>query len=128
VVKRPGLVDDLQRLHRVTVAGPITLTTLLNALQLGFKTLALEKRSSEVWTVLSAVKTEFGKFGDILAKTRDTLERAAKNIEQAETRSRVMQRKLKGVDELPEKDAIELLGLNDSKVDPLDDDDTPANT
>jgi DNA recombination protein RmuC len=128
VVKRPGLVDDLQRLHRVTVAGPITLTTLLNALQLGFKTLALEKRSSEVWTVLSAVKTEFGKFGDILAKTRDTLERAAKNIEQAETRSRVMQRKLKGVDELPEKDAIDLLGLNDSKVDPLDDDDAPANT
>ncbi|MGV3469587.1 DNA recombination protein RmuC, partial [Limnobacter sp.] len=98
-----------------------------NALQLGFKTLALEKRSSEVWTVLSAVKTEFGKFGDILAKTRDTLERAAKNIEQAETRSRVMQRKLKGVDELPEKDAIDLLGLNDGKVDPLDDDDTPTN-
>ena len=127
VVKRPGLVDDLQRLHRVTVAGPITLTTLLNALQLGFKTLALEKRSSEVWTVLSAVKTEFGKFGDILAKTRDTLERAAKNIEQAETRSRVMQKKLKGVDELPEKDAIELLGLNDGKVDLLDDDDAPAN-
>ncbi len=117
VVKRPGLVDDLQRLYRVTVAGPITLTTLLNALQLGFKTLALEKRSSEVWTVLSAVKTEFGKFGDILAKTRDTLERAAKNIENAEVRSRVMQRKLKGVDELPEKDAISLLGLSQDQDD-----------
>jgi DNA recombination protein RmuC len=124
VVKRPGLVDDLQRLHRVTVAGPITLTTLLNALQLGFKTLALEKRSSEVWTVLSAVKTEFGKFGDILAKTRDTLERAAKNIEHAEVRSRVMQRKLKGVDELPEKDAINLLGLSPDR----DDDDQPEQT
>ncbi len=121
VVKRPGLVDDLQRLYRVTVAGPITLTTLLNALQLGFKTLALEKRSSEVWTVLSAVKTEFGKFGDILAKTRDTLERAAKNIEHAEVRSRVMQRKLKGVDELPEKDAISLLGLSQDQ-----DDDEPT--
>ncbi|HEX4879926.1 MAG TPA: DNA recombination protein RmuC [Limnobacter sp.] len=114
VVKRPGLVDDLQRLHRVTVAGPVTLTTLLNALQLGFKTLALEKRSSEVWTILSAVKTEFGKFGDVLAKTKETLERAAKNIESAETRSRQMQRKLKGVDELPEKDAMTLLGLTDT--------------
>lgn len=127
VVKRPGLVDDLQCLHRVTVAGPITLTTLLNALQLGFKTLALEKRSSEVWTVLSAVKTEFGKFGDILAKTRDTLEKAAKNIEGAEVRSRAMQRKLKGVDELPEKDAMNLLGLTDTKVDLLDDE-SPTNT
>lgn len=112
VVKRPGLVDDLQRLHRVTVAGPSTLTTLLNALQLGFKTLALEKRSSEVWTILSAVKTEFGKFGDVLAKTKETLERAAKNIESAETRSRVMQRKLKGMDELPAAQALDLLGLS----------------
>lgn len=117
IVKRPGLVDDLQRLHRVTVAGPVTLTTLLNALQLGFKTLALEKRSSEVWTVLSAVKTEFGKFGDILAKTRDTLERAAKNIEQAETRSRVMQKKLKGMDDLPEQDALKMLGISDEPDD-----------
>lgn len=115
VVKRPGLVDDLQRLHRVTVAGPVTLTTLLNALQLGFKTLALEKRSSEVWTVLSAVKTEFGKFGDVLAKTKETLERAAKNIESAETRSRQMQRKLKGVDELPEQEAMNLLGINSTE-------------
>ncbi|MCQ8895893.1 DNA recombination protein RmuC [Limnobacter humi] len=111
VVKRPGLVDELQRVHRVTVAGPITLTTLLNALQLGFKTLALEKRSSEVWTILSAVKTEFGKFGDVLAKTKDTLERAARNIEGAEQRSRVMQRKLKGLDMLPEQEAIQILGV-----------------
>lgn len=113
VVKRPGLVDDLQRQHRVTVAGPITLSTLLNALQLGFKTLALEKRSSEVWTVLSAVKTEFGKFGDVLAKTKETLERAAKNIEQAETRSRVMQRKLKGMDDLPVQQAGLVLGIQE---------------
>lgn len=111
VVKRPGLVDDLQRLHRVTVAGPVTLTTLLNALQLGFKTLALEKRSSEVWQVLSAVKTEFNKFGDILAKTKRTLENAAKNIESAETRTRQMQRKLKTVDELPADQSRDLLGL-----------------
>lgn len=117
VVKRPGLVDDLQRMYRVTVAGPITLTTLLNALQLGFKTLALEKRSSEVWTVLSAVKTEFGKFGDILAKTKETLERAAKNIEQAETRSRVMQKKLKGMDDLPEQQASLVLGTQEDMRD-----------
>jgi DNA recombination protein RmuC len=119
VVKRPGLVDDLQRQHRVTVAGPITLSTLLNALQLGFKTLALEKRSSEVWTVLSAVKTEFGKFGDVLAKTKETLERAAKNIEQAETRSRVMQRKLKGMDDLPVQEASLLLGTQEEADDEL---------
>jgi DNA recombination protein RmuC len=90
IVKRAGLVDTLQREYRVTVAGPVTLTALLNALQMGFRTLALEKRSSEVWTVLGAVKTEFAKFGDVLAKTRDTLERAARNIESAETRSRAM--------------------------------------
>lgn len=112
VVKRPGLVDDLQRLHRVTVAGPVTLTTLLNALQLGFKTLALEKRSSEVWQVLSAVKTEFNKFGDVLAKTKRTLETAAKNIESAETRTRQMQRKLKTVDQLPSEQSRDLLGID----------------
>ena len=117
VVKRPGLVDDLQRQYRVTVAGPITLTTLLNALQLGFKTLALEQRSSEVWTLLSAVKTEFSKFGDVLAKTKETLERAAKNIESAEVRTRAMHRKLKGIDQLPEPNAQALLGLNDNLMD-----------
>lgn len=111
IVKRPGLVDDLQRLHRVTVAGPVTLATLLNALQLGFKTLALEKRSSEVWQVLSAVKTEFGKFGEVLAKTKKNLEMAARSIESAETRTRQMQRKLKSVDELPAEQSKELLGL-----------------
>lgn len=123
VVKRPGLVDELQRVHRVTVAGPVTLNTVLNALQLGFKTLALEKRSSEVWQVLSAVKTEFGKFGDILAKTKDTLARAAKNLEAAETRSRVMQRKLKSVDELPDAQSVQLLGLADLVEDAFDADD-----
>ncbi|MGN8554911.1 UNVERIFIED_CONTAM: DNA recombination protein RmuC, partial [Microbacterium sp. SLM126] len=83
VLRRPGLTDLLQRDFRVTVAGPTTLTALLNSLQMGFRTLALEKRSSEVWEVLGAVKTEFGKFGEVLAKTRDTLVRAARNIEQA---------------------------------------------
>lgn len=110
VMRRPGLADDLQRQHRVSIAGPSTLSALLNSLQMGFRTLALEKRSSEVWQVLGAVKTEFGKFGDVLAATRNTLERAAKNIENAEMRSRQMSRKLKSVEALPSDAARKLLG------------------
>jgi DNA recombination protein RmuC len=110
VMRRPGLADDLQRALRVTIAGPSTLTALLNSLQMGFRTLALEKRSSEVWQVLGAVKTEFGKFGDVLAATKTTLERAAKNIENAEVRSRQMARKLKSVEALPSEAAQLMLG------------------
>lgn len=110
VLRRPGLTDLLQRNYRVTVAGPTTLTALLNSLQMGFRTLALEKRSSEVWEVLGAVKTEFGKFGEVLAKTRDTLVRAARNIEQAEVRTRQMERKLRNVEALPGDLAEQLLG------------------
>jgi DNA recombination protein RmuC len=110
VMRRPGLADDLQRVHRVSIAGPSTLSALLNSLQMGFRTLALEKRSSEVWQVLGAVKTEFAKFGDVLSATRLTLERAAKNIESAETRSRQMARKLKSVEALPSEAAQMLLG------------------
>jgi len=110
VMRRPGLADDLQRTLRVTIAGPSTLSALLNSLQMGFRTLALEKRSSEVWQVLGAVKTEFGKFGDVLAATKLTLERAAKNIENAEVRSRQMARKLKSVEALPSEAAQLLLG------------------
>jgi DNA recombination protein RmuC len=110
VMRRPGLADDLQRGLRVTIAGPSTLSALLNSLQMGFRTLALEKRSSEVWQVLGAVKTEFGKFGDVLAQTKLTLERAAKNIESAEVRSRQMARKLKSVEALPSEAAQLMLG------------------
>lgn len=110
VMRRPGLADELQRAHRVSIAGPSTLSALLNSLQMGFRTLALEKRSSEVWQVLGAVKTEFGKFGDVLAATKATLERAAKNIESAEVRSRQMARKLKSVEALPTEAAQLLLG------------------
>ena len=110
VMRRPGLADELQRVCRVSIAGPSTLSALLNSLQMGFRTLALEKRSSEVWQVLGAVKTEFGKFGDVLAATKTTLERAAKNIEQAETRTRQMTRKLKSVEALPSETAQLLLG------------------
>jgi DNA recombination protein RmuC len=110
VMRRPGLADELQRLYRISIAGPSTLSALLNSLQMGFRTLALEKRSSEVWQVLGAVKTEFGKFGDVLAATKLTLERAAKNIDQAEVRSRQMARKLKSVEALPSEAAQRLLG------------------
>jgi DNA recombination protein RmuC len=120
VMRRPGLADDLQRTFRVSIAGPSTLSALLNSLQMGFRTLALEKRSSEVWQVLGAVKTEFGKFGDVLAATKATLERATRNIEQAETRSRQMTRKLKSVEALPTETAQQLLGA-DPVGDLLDD-------
>jgi DNA recombination protein RmuC len=110
VMRRPGLADEVQRVHRVSIAGPSTLSAILNSLQMGFRTLALEKRSSEVWQVLGAVKTEFGKFGDVLAATRTTLERAARNIENAEMRSRQMSRKLKSVEALPGEAAQLLLG------------------
>lgn len=110
ILRRPGLTDLLQRDYRVTIAGPTTLTALLNSLQMGFRTLAIEKRSSEVWQVLGAVKTEFGKFGDVLAKTKSQLETVTRSIEQAEVRTRVMNRKLRDVEALPGEQATGLLG------------------
>jgi DNA recombination protein RmuC len=110
VLRRPGLTDTLQRDYRVTIAGPTTLTALLNSLQMGFRTLAIEKRSSEVWQVLGAVKTEFGKFGDVLAKTKSQLETVTRSIEAAETRTRMMNRKLRDVEALPGEQASGLLG------------------
>ena len=110
VMRRPGLADDLQRSLRVSIAGPSTLSAILNSLQMGFRTLALEQRSSEVWQVLGAVKTEFGKFGDVLTQTKVALERAAKNIEKAEVRSRQMVRQLKSVEALPSEAAQLMLG------------------
>ena len=110
VLRRPGLTDTLQRDYRVTIAGPTTLTALLNSLQMGFRTLAIEKRSSEVWQVLGAVKTEFGKFGDVLANTKRQLETVTRSIEAAETRTRMMNRKLRDVEALPGEQASGLLG------------------
>jgi DNA recombination protein RmuC len=118
VMRRPGLADDLQRTLRVSIAGPSTLSAILNSLQMGFRTLALEKRSSEVWQVLGAVKTEFGKFGTVLNKTRLTLEAAAKNIESAEVRSRQMARKLKSVEALPSETAELMLGTESADSEP----------
>jgi DNA recombination protein RmuC len=109
VLRRPGLIEVLQREHRVTLAGPTTLMAMLNSLQMGFRTLALEKRSSEVWQVLGAVKTEFNKFGDVLAKVRDQTQTVLNTLDKAQTRSNVMNRALKRVEALPEPEAARLL-------------------
>ena len=102
-LRRPGLMESLQREYRVTLAGPTTLLATLSSLQMGFRTLALEKRSAEVWEVLGAVKTEFGKFGEVLAKTKKKLDEASSTIEQAQTRTNVMTRRLKSVEALSEQ-------------------------
>jgi DNA recombination protein RmuC len=94
VLRRPGLVEMLQRQYRIIVAGPTTIWAILNSLQMGFRTLAIEKRSSEVWTILSTVKTEFGKFGDLLDKTHKKLQEASNTIEDAAAKSRTIERKL----------------------------------
>jgi DNA recombination protein RmuC len=108
-VSRPGLADALQRDFRVTLAGPTTLSAMLNSLQLGFRTLAIEKRSTEVWRVLGAVKTEFGRFGEILAKTRERLDAVGKTLEDAGRKSTTIARKLRDVEALPEAEADRLL-------------------
>jgi DNA recombination protein RmuC len=114
ILRRPGLADAVQRDFRVAMMGPTTLGAILNALQMGFRTLAIQKRSSEVWEVLGAVKTEFGKFGDVLDKVEKKLHEASGTVEQAKTRTRQMERKLKDVQELPPEDSARLLGPIDA--------------
>lgn len=110
-IRRPGLFDWLQRECRVTLVSPTTLTAILNSLQMGFRTLAIEKRSSEVWMVLGAVKAEFGKFGEVLAKTKKKLDEARNTIDAAEVRSRAIDRQLRQVEALPtEESALLLVG------------------
>jgi DNA recombination protein RmuC len=101
VLRQPGLCDYLQRELRIVVTGPTTLAALLNSLQMGFRTLAIEKRSSEVWELLGTVKTEFGRFGDVLAKTKKKLQEASTSIDNAEVRTRAIERKLRKVQEIP---------------------------
>ncbi|MEI7783584.1 MAG: DNA recombination protein RmuC, partial [Betaproteobacteria bacterium] len=109
VLRRPGLVESLQRECRVVIAGPTTLLAMLNSLQMGFRTLALEKRSSEVWQVLGAVKTEFGKFGDVLARVKAQTQTVLNTLDSAEQRSRVMGRALKQGQALPQEQTRLLL-------------------
>ena len=115
-LRRPGLMEALQREHRVTLAGPTTLLATLNSLQMGFRTLALEKRSTEVWEVLGAVKTEFSKFGEVLAKTKKKLDEASNTIDQAQTRTNAMTRKLKSVEALSEPRTRSLLPGADAEL------------
>ncbi len=110
VLRRPGLMQSLQSEHRIVLAGPTTLLAMLNSLQMGFRTLALERRSAEVWEVLGAVKTEFAKFGTVLEKTRKKLQEASNTIDIAEVRQRALTRKLRDVEALPESAAEALLG------------------
>jgi len=117
VIRRPGLVDLLQREHRVVVAGPTTVTALLNSLQMGFRTLAIEKRSSEVWSVLGAVKSEFGKFAGILEKAEKQIHTVGKSLGDASRKTRTIERKLRGVETLSGEDARGL--LEDAALDSL---------
>src|SRR3990167_3880906 len=112
VLRRPGLMESLQRDHRITLAGPTTLLAMLSSLQMGFRTLALEKRSSEVWQVLGAVKTEFGKFGDVLTKVKLQTETVLNTLSSAEQRSRVMGKALHNVEALPDIDSVRLIPLD----------------
>ena len=109
VLRRPGLAEALNRERRVVVAGPTTLYAMLNTLQMGFRTLAIEQRSSEVWQVLGAVKTEFGRFGDWLSRIREQVGTVSRTLEQADTRTKQMQRKLRDVEELPAEQAVAML-------------------
>ncbi len=109
VLRRPGLADTVQRESHVTLAGPTTLAAILNSLQMGFRTLAIEQRSGEVWKLLGAVKTDFGKFGDLLAKTKKQLDSVSNTLGDAEVRTRSIERKLRGVESLPAIEADRLL-------------------
>ena len=111
VLRRPGLMDLLQRDYRVTLAGPTTLLAILNSLHMGFRTLALEKQASEVWKVLGAVKTEFDRYGEWVAKVREQVQKAADTLDRADTRSKQLRRVLKGVEALPEAEALARLPL-----------------
>ncbi len=123
VLRHPVLLEELQHKYHVMVAGPTTLAALLNSLRMGFQTLAIEQRSAEVWKILAAVKTEFGKFGDVLLKVKRQLNTAANTISETERRSRVMERRLRGVEALPESESasvLDLPALDQALTEPMD--------
>ena len=109
VLRQPTLVDDLLHHYRVVVAGPTNLAAILSSLRMGFQTLAIEQRAAEVWRVLGAIKTEFGKFGDVLKKVKRQLDIASRTIDETDVRSRAMERKLRSVEQLPEAEASKIL-------------------
>ena len=111
VLRQPALVEELQRVYRVVVAGPTTLAAILSSLRMGFQTLAIERRASEVWRILGAVKTEFGKFGQVLEKVQRQLHTASRTLEETGVRSRALERRLRVVEQLPAAEAAEVLEL-----------------
>lgn len=117
VLRRPGLFENLQREFKVTVAGPTTILAILNSFRMGFASLGVEKKASQIWQLLGAVKTEFGKFGDILDKTHRKLQEASNSIESASKKSRNIERKLGKVQELPSHEAVKLIGNDDEEFD-----------
>ena len=110
IIRVPGLADEVRQKYHITVAAPSTLPVMLSGLLMGFRTVAIEKRSAEVWQVLGAVKTQFGKFGDALEGVQKKLQESANKIESAKTTSRQIERKLKSVEELPAKESVKLIG------------------
>ncbi len=115
VLRQPALVEELQQRHRVVVAGPTTLVAILSSLRMGFQTLAIEQRASEVWRVLAAVKDEFGKFGAVLDRVKKQLETASRTVAETGVRSRAIERKLKSVEQLPAAQASRMLALLDGE-------------
>jgi DNA recombination protein RmuC len=120
VLRRPGLMDKIQRDYRVTLAGPTTLLAMLNSLHMGFRTLALEQQASEVWKVLGAVKTEFERYGEWVARIREQVQKASDTLEKADTRTKQMRRALKVVEALPDAQAQSLLPLAEDNGDDSD--------
>lgn len=117
VLRRPGLYEHISRQYKITIAGPTTIAALLNSLQMGFRTLAIQKRAGEVWQLLSAVKTEFGKFGEIFEKAHNQIVSAGETLEAAASKSRNIERRLKKVQVLPVQEASVLLEAAEESVD-----------
>ena len=126
VLRQPGLVEKLQHAHRVVVTGPTTLSATLSSLRMGFRTLAIEQRSSEVWQILAAVKTEFGKFGDVLSRVKRQLDTASNTIDETGVRTRAMARKLREVEALPGEESVKMLELSDELLATEDTEDTES--
>jgi len=116
VLRQPALVEEMQQRHRIVLAGPTTLAAILSSLRMGFQTLAIEQRSAEVWRILAAVKTEFGKFGDVLDTVKRQLQTASRTLDQTGVRTRAMERQLRSVERLPEAEASVLLSLSDAEM------------
>ena len=110
IIRIPGLSDEIRQKYNITIASPSTLPVMLSGLLMGFRTVAIEKRSAEVWQTLGAIKTQFGKFGDLLDGVQKKLQESANKIENAKTTSRQIERKLKNVEELPESESVKLIG------------------